>query len=747
MSAKTPISKAAAANGMAGDVNREANAAIGVPLAAPAAPRLKLPAFAHKPKKDPGTADGQDAGSQAAGETPAEPIVLAQANLMLSDVSSLLRSLRIQEQVEKLGERRDASSTADNGRAVSESGAAGSGGTSLSGVSQDAASLPTQPATLPDAAPTAGGASDVVAAVGVGSAAAVAGGSGGGFSPLLALPLVGLGAGGGGGGGASAARSAPTAPAAPTAPSAPTDSGTTTTPTTPSTPSTLAPVVVKGIVADGYVAGAKLYIDVNGNGNPDAGEDTGVVTDRTGHFSLSTSLHGALIAVGGTNIDTGLANTLVLMAPQGSTVVNPLTTLVQQYVHSKGVSVATAETAVQTQLALPNVDLQNYDPLAAASPTDDTALAVQKAAAQLAVITTLSEKYSAGVASSIIQSVVDLIHAGHTIDLTAVADLNTINTNSGVALTTAQIENIAAGTTAIAQDTTLASGATGSVGESQLPILTVLTVAEAKALQQTSPAAKFSLFDTAAHVLAADAATVNAATGGVTLSDQPTLLVADATVLQDMHAHLSYSLTDTAANLASASVAVGNGATSITATDIATVAQAVAIEAVANMADCTYTIADTAAHLLAADATVLADAAAVTVTDATSVANADALLALNPHTAFALSDTVANLLLPADAPAVGKADAVTVLDSVTVAEANALHALNADVTYGLSDIAANLLSVPDAATIGAANTVMAIDAMTVAEADTLLGINSRVSYSVADNAANLLALADAATVS
>ena len=87
----------------------------------------------------------------------------------------------------------------------------------------------------------------------------------------------------------------------------------------------------QGVVADGYIRGAQIYIDTNANGVADASELlAGVVTDANGNFFLpSTAPTGTIIAVGGVNIDTGVASTVALKAPAGSTTINPLTTLVQ----------------------------------------------------------------------------------------------------------------------------------------------------------------------------------------------------------------------------------------------------------------------------------------------------------------------------------------------------------------------------------------------------------------------------------
>ena len=198
-----------------------------------------------------------------------------------------------------------------------------------------------------------GGASGVAGA-GSGAAAGTAAMSGG----MMALGGLGLAAlaGGGGGGAAVAAVAA------------------------------AAGVPVGGIVADGLIRGAKIYADTNGNGVADPGEDTGLVSHADGTFSGTITKSGALLAVGGTDTSTGLANCMVLKAPSGSTVINPITTLIQDYVLANhGTSVAAAETVVQNALGITGtVNLLTYDPIA------HNDLAIQKIAAQIATIAILS---------------------------------------------------------------------------------------------------------------------------------------------------------------------------------------------------------------------------------------------------------------------------------------------------------------------------------------------------------------------
>jgi len=85
-----------------------------------------------------------------------------------------------------------------------------------------------------------------------------------------------------------------------------------------------------GNIIDGKVAGATVGIDLDGDGIIGPGEPT-VTTDALGNFEFpeGTPL-GNLVATGGTDISTGLPFTGRLEAPAGSTVVTPLTTMVQK---------------------------------------------------------------------------------------------------------------------------------------------------------------------------------------------------------------------------------------------------------------------------------------------------------------------------------------------------------------------------------------------------------------------------------
>jgi 2',3'-cyclic-nucleotide 2'-phosphodiesterase (5'-nucleotidase family) len=150
----------------------------------------------------------------------------------------------------------------------------------------------------------------------------------------------------------------------------------------------------QGTVIDGYLSGATVFIDVNDNGQLDAGEPN-TTTDAQGNYTLPGGIAGTIIAFGGTDISTGLEFKGALKAPSGSTVVTPLTTLVTDLVAREG-SVAAAEAAVFRALGLGGLDsginLLTFDPVAAAQSTDparsSAGLELQKGAVLIANMVT-----------------------------------------------------------------------------------------------------------------------------------------------------------------------------------------------------------------------------------------------------------------------------------------------------------------------------------------------------------------------
>lgn len=161
---------------------------------------------------------------------------------------------------------------------------------------------------------------------------------------------------------------------------------------------------IQGVVVDGYLSGATVFMDSNGDGALSPGEWR-TSTDASGNYLLPSNIGGSkLIALGGTDIMTGKPFQGVLTAPVGATVVTPLTTLAQALLDSGQASTAQAAASlVQQALGLPSIALLNYEPLSVlasstASAADKAmALSVQKTAIQVAnLIAQVGAAISAG---------------------------------------------------------------------------------------------------------------------------------------------------------------------------------------------------------------------------------------------------------------------------------------------------------------------------------------------------------------
>lgn len=212
-----------------------------------------------------------------------------------------------------------------------------------------------------------------------------------------------------------------------------------------------ATVALGGKVIDGYVRGATVFVDYNGNGVADTADEksTLTTTDKDGNFKLNApKAGGTLVASGGVNIDTGNANTLVLKAPakegQNSTeagnVLTPLTTLVTAVASQglaagaapSGAQLAEAEAKVKASFGLPaSVSLLTIDPVAVANST--TASAADKSAAL--------QVFKAGVSVAVVAAAAQ----GLSTDNTVKADL-------AAAVTAKLVSDIASGTTGLAGD-------------------------------------------------------------------------------------------------------------------------------------------------------------------------------------------------------------------------------------------------------------------------------------------------------
>jgi hypothetical protein len=227
---------------------------------------------------------------------------------------------------------------------------------------------------------------------------------------------------------------------------------------------------------DGYISGATVFADANGTGKL-AANDVSTTTDANGNFTL-TGGTGPLIAFGGTDISTGLAFKGQLESPSGSTVIDPLTTLIVGLQASAGLTVAAAEQKVLAAVGLPSgTDLTTLDPIAGAKGGDavsarafaagakviDTADAIASAfaAAGVSFLTAFKDAYAG------LESDIKALTASHSLDLAdqgtiaalinAAAKTEDVNASSFVSAVSA---NIAASNTTI--DQKLAQDGAGS---------------------------------------------------------------------------------------------------------------------------------------------------------------------------------------------------------------------------------------------------------------------------------------------
>ncbi len=127
-----------------------------------------------------------------------------------------------------------------------------------------------------------------------------------------------------------------------------------------------------GFVVDGYISGATVFRDSNNNGLLDEGE-VSTTTNAEGAFSLGGNSDEPIVSIGGVDISTGLNFEGTLKAPAGSTVISPVTTLVQQIIEADDTDTITVDDAIaQVNSALgldEDTDLLNEDPIA--SGNDD----------------------------------------------------------------------------------------------------------------------------------------------------------------------------------------------------------------------------------------------------------------------------------------------------------------------------------------------------------------------------------------
>jgi len=139
--------------------------------------------------------------------------------------------------------------------------------------------------------------------------------------------------------------------------------------------------ILEGNGIDGYLVGSTVFADTNGDGvlSEDEVSDQ---TDGTGSFTLANPL-GDLILQGGIDISTGLAFEGTLRAPEGSTSITALSTLVSSLMNS-GSSQADAVAQVQENFNINSTtDILNIDPIAATLAGDAAGETMMAKASQI----------------------------------------------------------------------------------------------------------------------------------------------------------------------------------------------------------------------------------------------------------------------------------------------------------------------------------------------------------------------------
>jgi hypothetical protein len=134
----------------------------------------------------------------------------------------------------------------------------------------------------------------------------------------------------------------------------------------------------QGTVTEGYISGATVFADANNNGKLDPGE-VSTTTDANGNFAFSVAGTGPLVAFGGTDSSTGLPFKGQFSAPEGSTAITPLTTLLTDLQPDPA-----AEQKILAALGLSStLDVTTFDPIAAAKAGSLNGAATEVAGAKV----------------------------------------------------------------------------------------------------------------------------------------------------------------------------------------------------------------------------------------------------------------------------------------------------------------------------------------------------------------------------
>jgi len=243
-------------------------------------------------------------------------------------------------------------------------------------------------------------------------------------------------------------------------------------------------ITLNGNVIDGYIVGATVFADADGDGIQDSGEAF-ATTGANGAFTLVGG-SGPLVMTGGIDVATGEFFKGTLTAPAGSTVVTPLTTLVQSLVEA-GQTAAAAEAAVKSAFGLgSDLDLTDFDPVKGVEDGVTGADAAMAAAIQIqnTVVQAASVLQGAGGSGVALGTATNAVYArlasalqtdSTSSPIDSAAKIQTLitsaadNTSLGLgASAKTQVSNAAASASTIIHDIVAAVDALGSSGSTLL---------------------------------------------------------------------------------------------------------------------------------------------------------------------------------------------------------------------------------------------------------------------------------------
>ncbi|MEG5042660.1 MULTISPECIES: FG-GAP-like repeat-containing protein [unclassified Microcoleus] len=202
-----------------------------------------------------------------------------------------------------------------------------------------------------------------------------------------------------------------------------------------------------GVVIDGYISGATLFLDANKNGILDTNEPS-TTTDSGGNFNLNIPFEtfdtnkngeidpseGNLVATGGTDTATGLPLETPVTAPPDASVVTLLTTLIADLI-DKGIEPEEAQSLVKAALGLPaEVDLTSLDPIEATNNNQPGGVQVLAAMVKVqnfitqtsALIDGASSAANSDIVKAVVSSITAQIQSGTILNLSNAAALEPI---------------------------------------------------------------------------------------------------------------------------------------------------------------------------------------------------------------------------------------------------------------------------------------------------------------------------------